>query len=180
MRKIKKLNEFFDTDELKTTFEISTLTKKISPESMIRDFNTDIPIHQLLNLLIYKYPFINEIFNGNKYANLTENPKNHFNLSFRNENYIVTLIFIKKLSNIYDMCVLYFPRNIKQTQDNTIQSTIPLLDVYYDKIVVQEFKNQTINQIYNKMDKCYLQILKDLGFTGLLNLKKSSFDIDKN
>lgn len=181
MKKIIKYFEFFDTEDIKTSHEIDLLKKIITKSSVVNQFEKQSPFQPIYATLIYRFKFFKETLKSNKYAFVSQPSPKIFLINFKNEQ-VHIIISIELLDNKkYNMNIIYIPNGINQEQyTNWITITTELLEIKRDKIINQEFKNLDINEIIIKINNILLPIMKEFGFTNLINSYRNDYDINKN
>lgn len=180
MKKLKKYNEFFDTEEFKIQHDIEILSNTLNPTNIINKFDKQEQYMPLLNHLTYKYPFFGEVANATPYTKLTQGQDGTYFFNFKNEQCDLVIGINKKGKNLYKFSITYIPSNITNLKTNYITVYQELLDIRYDSAVSQIFDNITLDNIYNKIDRILIPIMKEFRFDYLLNIKQSEYNIRKN
>jgi len=178
MKKLKRYNEFFDTEEYKISHDIEILSNVLNPDKVISDFDNQEPYIPLINILNFKYPFFSEVKNSNEYSNLTKSINDTYYFNFKNEQCQVSIGFKKTNPKIYDLSIIYIPEGA--SIHNGIITFSPLLTIYNNVTVTQIFRNINLKEVYNKIDTVLIPIMKEFGFHYLLNVKKGEYEIRKN
>lgn len=179
MKNLKKYYEFFDTEDFKNKHDIDLLSNVLNPIDVLKDFNNQKFLTTLINVLSYKYPFFNEVFDSNDYVNLTLGEDGTYFFNFKNEQCKVSVGFNRLYKGYYDFSIIYIPNGVDPIKNNIISYT-KLLDIYKNTAVYQVFKNIKFDDIYYKIDTILIPIMKEFNFYNLINIKKDKYLYNKN
>jgi hypothetical protein len=169
---IKKINEFFDTTDLKNINNIDNKTFNI----IVKDIkNSD--VLNFINLLIYKFPIFDKIGKDND-SDIKKLKNNWYEIWFKNDTYYLSISFIKKTDEDYNLNITYHPLNKLIYQNDFIMTDGKYPKIEKDKFIYQRFYNLKINDIYNIIEDVFIPIAKELKF-NIID-KKSHYDINKN
>ena len=179
MKKLKKFNEFFDTEDIKIEHDIELLSNILNPTNIIKTFDKQDTIYNIGRMLTYKYPFLRETSKHDKNSFLTKSEDGFYNFVFSNVNCTFSMGIRRNDTRSYDLIITYIPAQVTNFRKNHIVLYAKSLDIYYDKAISQIFQNITLDDVYDKMDDILIPIMIEFGFEHLLD-QKSDYDIEQN
>lgn len=172
MGKIKKFNELFDTEELKSQHEIDYLQGAIDTKNLVSKVMDDKHVEFIYGMLSYKFPFFAECTNNeNPYTGVYGNDdKNRFVFWFKNETWFTGIIIDPKGNKRYDIGFIRKGVNVEATLNNTFEFTRPVVDYDPSKVIIISFPNLYANEIINHVEKYFIPIMIETGFDKVLSL----------
>jgi len=172
MKRLKRFNELFDTEDLKMQNEIDYLTGAIDKKELSRNIMSDKSAQSIYNLLEYKFPFFKECTNDNNpYTGLMADEKqSYYVFYFKNETWFIGLAVKPTGNHLYDINLIRKGVNLTITPGNSFHFYTPIVDYDPNKTVAIVFENLTIEQIYEHVEKHFIPMMKKTGFKYLLNV----------
>ena len=171
MKKLKKFNELFDTDDLKSRSEIDYLSGNLSHlgKKLDHNFKDEGMIDLLHKISNYHYPFF-ELFeelylNGGSikfdefeaYISHGEETNDHCVLVAKSPEFIVALGLKINSVNNYD-AFIYFD-DVEFPDDE-------------DKNPGSDFEGLSFTELMAEIKEVYINFIKDAGFDELLEISK--------
>jgi len=195
MKKIKKFFEFFDTENLKSEFEIPFLSGELNKEEFVKnmmDLGKNADIFKLLKAFGYRFNFL--IQSNMEKLNIVagEHPKGSYQFIFENDKFVIQMIIFDKNFEFGDLKDNEYILKIITTDKNVNQSDIMsnmivaspnkrYLRNREGKVVIEDYTNLDINSLLDRIDFVLVPLLKSFGFDDVLKYHtKSKFDIIKN
>jgi hypothetical protein len=181
--KIKKINEYFDTEELKANMEIPMLKGDLDPSDLVKNIDSsNVKFQNIYNILSYKFPFLQYCLDeNNPYAEIAGSlEKNIFSFVFTNETWKMILSIQKLENGKYNVFFIRQGKDLIANRENTVDLGAPSPDYDPNKIFVERYEDLTMIDIWNKIENSFIPALKETGFGAILNLEKSHYDIELN
>jgi hypothetical protein len=195
MNKIKKFFEFFDTEDLKSAYEIPYLSGELNKEDFIKnmiDLEKNNDIFKLLKAFGYRFNFLNQSNMEKLNIIAGEHPKGSYQFIFENDKFVIQMIifdrnfkFADLKDNEYILKIITTDKNIdpSDVMSNMIvaQPNKRYLRNRNGKVVIEDYTDLDINSLLDRIDFILIPLLKTLEFDNILKYHTASkFDAIKN
>lgn len=162
--RIKKFNEMFDTEELKSQHEIAMIQGGLLKGVKFKKLSSDETIYDLIAKMIYKFPFLSKF-------NEWENEKYEDTIFFytRNDYWYISLSLSIEDKDTYGVGILY--KYIDSIPNAPVKHTLAFSGK--DNQYFTEWNNNTFDDVVRLVDIVFIPLLNRLGFKEEISYYKS-------
>ena len=173
---IKKF-EHYDTEDLKSRFEIQELQDLIDYKSIVSnpsglDKETDFAV--MHDKLATYHPFLAQCIDGRSTQCGARDDGDMFKYWFDNGDWFVGFSVEKKSVGVYDCSIMFKDSNVKATDDNMIIINGPYKDdkYYKDRVMIEDYEGVSFKEmIEGVIGTGVVDLLQDLGMSDILDNK---------
>ena len=115
MKHLKKINELFDTDEIKSQHEIQLLQGMDIKDIMKLNYSKNSKFINLHRKLVYYFPIFRNCPDNNRFFKCTEQPEGYYNYMFLNETKYLQISFFIENDKTY--FVYFIIKDIKTNKE---------------------------------------------------------------
>jgi hypothetical protein len=174
---IKKF-EHFDTEDMKSKFELKELQGLIDYKSIVAnpsglDKESDFAV--LHDKLAHFHPFLEQCTaNDNDLCGTNNGEDNIFKYWFDNGDWFVGMSIEKKSTGIYDCSIMFKSSDLEPTEDNMIPISGPYREDEYfrDRVIIEDYEGSSFKGMVDEVIGVGLKdLLGDLGMSNFLHSK---------
>ncbi len=181
MRHIKRIDELFDTEELKSQFEIEYLSGNLDIKSLVKSISDDsgsfqkveyTKFEKIFQTISFKYSFFMASVNQFKRSKVVENQPNTFSFIFIKDNYYISFSIKEVAKDRYDSAIV-----LKNIRTHSTEYVLGLDNFVQGKMAVEYIHTVNIFLVMKFIEDRMIPLMKYLKFDDYLNYTNS--DIKK-
>ena len=173
---IKKF-EHYDTEDLKSRFEMQELQDLIDYKSIVcnpsgLDKETDFAV--MHDKLATHHPFLEQCVDSRSTNCGARDDGDMFKYWFDNGDWFVGFSVEKKSTGIYDCSIMFKGSDVKATDDNMIIINGPYKDdkYYKDRVMIEDYEGVSFKEMIDGViGTGVVDLLQDLGMSDILDNK---------
>jgi hypothetical protein len=169
--------EHFDSEDIKSKFELRELQGLIDYKSIVSDpsgLNKESDFSVIHNKLVHFHPFLEQCGPSDNSLCGVNNMGDTFCYWFDNGDWFTGLSIEKKSQNIYDCSIMYHSADTEPTDDNMIYVNGPHREEEYhrDRVMVENYEGIPFEEmIHEVIGVGFKDLLTDLGMSNFLHSK---------